>query len=85
LLLLQAVCAVFDNVGAAAYSATVDNCFLDHACYLTITFLFIHYSFSIGELTCLNAQITTDELLNGADAMMYSVKENGITYGVYTG
>jgi hypothetical protein len=38
LLLFEAVRAIFDNVGASAHSTTVGNGFLDHACYLTITY-----------------------------------------------
>jgi hypothetical protein len=38
LLLLQAICAVFDNVCASAHSTTVGDNFLDHANYLTITY-----------------------------------------------
>jgi diguanylate cyclase (GGDEF)-like protein len=43
-------------------------------------------TFSIGVLTCLEAQITTDELIKRADSLMYSVKKNGknaIAYAVY--
>lgn len=45
-------------------------------------------TFSIGVLTCLDAQITTDELIKRADDLMYSVKKNGknaIAYAVYAG
>ena len=45
-------------------------------------------TFSIGVLTCLDAHITTDELIKRADDLMYSVKNNGknaIAYAVYTG
>jgi diguanylate cyclase (GGDEF)-like protein len=45
-------------------------------------------TFSIGVLTCLEAQLTADELLSKADALMYSVKKsgkNGIAYATYTG
>lgn len=45
-------------------------------------------TFSIGVLTCLDAQVTTDELVGKADDLMYSVKKNGknaIAYAVYEG
>ena len=45
-------------------------------------------TFSIGALTCLDAQITTDEMIKRADALMYAVKDNGkngIRYAVYAG
>lgn len=45
-------------------------------------------TFSIGVLTCLKAQITTDELIKRADSLMYSVKKdgkNGIAYASYAG
>jgi len=45
-------------------------------------------TFSIGVLTCLEAQITPDELIKRADSLMYSVKKNGknaIAYAVYAG
>jgi len=35
-LLLETLCAVFDNIGASAYSTVVG--FLDHVAYLTITY-----------------------------------------------
>lgn len=38
LLLLETVCAVFDNMCASAYSTMVGDCFLDHTSYLTITY-----------------------------------------------
>ena len=46
-----------------------------------------HWSvtFSIGVLTCLKPLSTSDELINRADALMYSVKKNGknaIAYAV---
>jgi len=47
-----------------------------------------HVTFSIGVLTCLEAQITADELVKRADSLMYSVKKNGknaIAYAVYAG
>jgi len=45
-------------------------------------------TFSIGVLTCLEAQITTDELIKRADSLMYLVKKNGknaISYAIYAG
>jgi len=45
-------------------------------------------TFSIGVLTYLEEQITTDELIKRADGLMYSVKKNGknaIAYAVYEG
>jgi diguanylate cyclase (GGDEF)-like protein len=42
-------------------------------------------TFSIGVLTCQEAQITVDELVKKADELMYSVKNNGknaVAYGV---
>jgi diguanylate cyclase (GGDEF)-like protein len=45
-------------------------------------------TFSIGVLTCLETKITVDELIRRADALMYSVKQNGknaIAYDVYAG
>ena len=45
-------------------------------------------TFSIGALTCLDANITTDELIKRADDLMYAVKDNGkngIRYAVYAG
>ncbi|MGC1377915.1 MAG: GGDEF domain-containing protein [Anaerolineales bacterium] len=45
-------------------------------------------TFSIGALTCYQAQIGTDELIKKADKLMYSVKNNGknaIAYSAYTG
>lgn len=42
-------------------------------------------TFSIGVLTCINIQISTDELIKQADDLMYSVKNNGknsISYSV---
>jgi len=49
-----------------------------------------HWSvtFSIGALTCLDAHLTTDEMLMKADDLMYSVKKNGkngIAYGIFAG
>ena len=45
-------------------------------------------TFSIGALTCLDAHLTTDELIKKADDLMYSVKKNGknaIAYAIYAG
>ena len=45
-------------------------------------------TFSIGVLTCRQAQVTTDELIKKADELMYSVKKNGknaVAYEVYAG
>ena len=45
-------------------------------------------TYSIGVITCLDAHLTTDELINKADALMYSVKKNGknaIAYAIYAG
>jgi diguanylate cyclase (GGDEF)-like protein len=45
-------------------------------------------TFSIGVLTCLDAKFTPDELVQRADAVMYSVKKNGkdaIAYAVCSG
>jgi diguanylate cyclase (GGDEF)-like protein len=45
-------------------------------------------TFSFGALTCLDAHLTTDELLKKADELMYSVKKNGkngIAYGLFAG
>jgi len=45
-------------------------------------------TFSIGVLTCLDAQITPDELIKRADDLMYSVKKTGknsISYAVCAG
>ncbi len=45
-------------------------------------------TFSMGAMTCLEAHLTTDELINKADALMYSVKKtskNAIAYEIYTG
>jgi len=45
-------------------------------------------TFSIGVLTCINMAQTSDELVNQADELMYSVKntgKNGIRYSVFTG
>ena len=45
-------------------------------------------TFSIGVLTCLNAQIPMDELIKRADGLMYFVKRNGknaIAYEVFEG
>jgi diguanylate cyclase (GGDEF)-like protein len=44
-------------------------------------------TFSIGVLTCLDAHLTSDELLKKADDLMYSVKKsgkNGVAYGIFT-
>jgi diguanylate cyclase (GGDEF)-like protein len=43
---------------------------------------------SIGVMTYLDAHLTMDELINKADAVMYSVKKNGknaIAYAIYAG
>ncbi len=43
-------------------------------------------TFSIGVLTCLETQISLDDLIKTADGLMYSVKKNGknaISYTVY--
>ena len=45
-------------------------------------------TFSIGVLTCLDAQIPMDELVKRADGLMYFVKRNGkdaIAYEVFEG
>ena len=45
-------------------------------------------TFSIGVLTCLDANMTADELINEADNLMYSVKKNGkdaIAYAIHSG
>jgi PleD family two-component response regulator len=45
-------------------------------------------TFSIGVLTIVEAQITTDELIKRADSLMYSVKKDGknaIAYAIYAG
>jgi diguanylate cyclase (GGDEF)-like protein len=45
-------------------------------------------TFSIGAMTCLDANLSTDELIIKADGLMYSVKKNGknaVAYGVYAG
>jgi diguanylate cyclase (GGDEF)-like protein len=45
-------------------------------------------TFSMGAVTCLDARLTTDELLNKADTLMYSVKnkgKNAIAYAIYAG
>jgi diguanylate cyclase (GGDEF)-like protein len=44
-------------------------------------------TFSIGVLTCNHTPRTSDELIKQADALMYSVKNNGknsISYSVYS-
>jgi GGDEF domain-containing protein len=43
-------------------------------------------TFSVGVLTCLETQISLDDLIKTADGLMYSVKKNGknaISYAVY--
>jgi diguanylate cyclase (GGDEF)-like protein len=43
-------------------------------------------TFSIGALTCLDAHLTSDELVRKADELMYAVKmegKNGIKYGTH--
>jgi diguanylate cyclase (GGDEF)-like protein len=45
-------------------------------------------TFSIGTMTYLDFQLTTDELISKVDALMYSVKKNGknaIAYAIYAG
>ena len=45
-------------------------------------------TFSTGVMTCLDAHLTTDELINKADALMYSVKKtskNAIAYAINHG
>lgn len=44
-------------------------------------------TFSFGVLTCLDAHLSTDELLKKADDLMYTVKKsgkNGVAYGIFT-
>jgi len=44
-------------------------------------------TFSIGVITCCDASVSADELVNCADTLMYSVKKNGknaIAYSQYT-
>ncbi len=45
-------------------------------------------TFSVGALTCVDAHLSMDDLINNADDLMYSVKrngKNGIAYAVFSG